>query len=136
MTTLKTSTAQLVAAARAQIEEVETDDLIAGLEDSDLIVVDIRDVHERHETGGIPGAYHAPRGMLEFWVDPESPHFKPFFGQAGKRYVFHCASGGRSALAVKALQDMGFACAHLKNGFTDWLEKGGDVEFPPDRRSP
>ena len=125
---LKVSAAALVAEARARIPEVETADAIADLGAEDLVIVDIRDVRERQRSGFIPGAVHAPRGMLEFWVDPESPYHREVFAQPGKRYLFHCASGWRSALAVAMLQDMGFDAAHLRDGFTDWVEKGGPIE--------
>ena len=125
---LKVSAAALVAEARARIPEVETADAIADLGAEDLVIVDIRDVRERQRSGFIPGAVHAPRGMLEFWVDPESPYHREVFAQPGKRYLFHCASGWRSALAVAMLQDMGFDAAHLRDGFTDWVEQGGPVE--------
>ncbi len=128
MTKLKTSAAQMVAAARSRIEEIETADLIARLGDPDLVVVDIRDIRERQRSGAIPGSVHAPRGMIEFWVDPDSPYFKEVFGQEGKQYVFHCASGWRSALTVATLQDMGFDAAHLKEGFSTWAEQGGPVD--------
>ena len=128
MAALKRSAAQMVAEARARIEEVETADLIAALDDPDLVVVDIRDIRERLRSGFIPGSMHAPRGMVEFWVDPDSPYFKDVFGQEGKRYVFHCASGWRSALTVATLQDMGFEAAHLKEGFSTWAAQGGPVE--------
>ena len=124
---LKVTSAQMVAAARARIEEVETADLIAVLDDPDTVVVDIRDIRERQRTGWIPGSVHAPRGMVEFWVDPESPYFKPVFG-AARRFVFHCASGWRSALTVATLQDMGFEAAHLREGFSTWEAAGGPVE--------
>ncbi|GAB5446060.1 rhodanese-like domain-containing protein [Gymnodinialimonas sp.] len=126
---LKTSAAQMVSEARARIDEVETPDLIAQLTDPDVVVVDIRDIRER-QRGFIPGSVHAPRGMIEFWVDPDSPYFKPVFGQEGKRYVFHCASGWRSALTVATLQDMGFPAAHLREGFSTWEAQGGPVEMP------
>ena len=93
MNKLKITSAEMVRAARAKITEIETDALIQQLDDPALVIVDIRDIRERQKTGFIPGSYHAPRGMLEFWVDPDSPHFKPIFGEADKRYVFHCASG-------------------------------------------
>ena len=128
MAALKRSAAQMVAEARARIEEVETADLIAALDDPDLVVVDIRDIRERLRSGFIPGSMHAPRGMVEFWVDPDSPYFKDVFGQEGKRYVFHCASGWRSALTVATLQDMGFEAAHVKEGFSTWAAQGGPVE--------
>ena len=130
MKKLKKSSAQMVAEARARIDEVETADLIAQLEDPNVVIVDIRDVRERQRTGFIPGSVHAPRGMVEFWVDPESPYFKEVFGQEGKRYVFHCASGWRSALTVATLQDMGFEAAHLREGFSTWEKQGGPVEAP------
>ena len=130
MTALKTSSAQMVQDARARIEEVETPDLIAMLDDPDVVVVDIRDVRERQRSGFIPGSFHAPRGMIEFWVDPDSPYYKDIFGQDGKKYVFHCASGWRSAITVATLQDMGFEAAHLKEGFSTWEKQGGPVEMP------
>ena len=131
MSKLKTTAAQMVENARARIEEIETADLIARLDDPDTVIVDIRDVRERQRVGFIPGSVHAPRGMLEFWIDPESPYHKDVFAQAGKKYVFHCASGWRSALSVATLQDMGFDAAHLKEGFGTWEKHGGPVEFPP-----
>lgn len=131
MSKLKTTAAQMVENARARIEEIETADLIARLDDPDTVIVDIRDVRERQRVGFIPGSIHAPRGMLEFWIDPESPYHKDVFAQAGKKYVFHCASGWRSALSVATLQYMGFDAAHLKEGFGTWEKHGGPVEFPP-----
>ncbi|MBO6791050.1 MAG: rhodanese-like domain-containing protein [Dinoroseobacter sp.] len=130
MTNLKISSAQMVADARERIEEVETSDLIAQLDDPNLVVVDIRDVRERHRSGFIPGSIHAPRGMIEFWIDPESPYHKEIFAQSGKRYVFHCASGWRSALTVATLQDMGFSATHLREGFSTWDAQGGPVAYP------
>jgi rhodanese-related sulfurtransferase len=127
MEKLLKSSADLVAEARARIDEIETHDLIAQLDDPDLVVVDIRDIRERQRSGFIPGSFHAPRGMLEFWIDPQSPYFKPIFGE-DKTFVFHCASGWRSALSVAALQDMGFKAAHLKEGFSTWETQGGPVE--------
>ena len=128
MQKLAVNAATLVATARARITEIETQDAIALLADPDVVIVDIRDPRERERTGFIPGSVHAPRGMVEFWVDPESPYFKPVFGQASKRFVFHCASGWRSALTVATLQDMGFEAAHLREGFSAWVAAGGPVE--------
>ena len=125
---LKTTAAEMVANARARITEIETEDLIKMVEDPNVVIVDIRDIRERQRTGAIPGSIHAPRGMIEFWVDPESPYHKDVFAQEGKTYVFHCASGWRSALTVSTLQDMGFDAAHLREGFSTWAEKGGPVE--------
>ena len=130
MSELKISSAQMVADARNRIEEVETSDLIANLDDPNLLVVDIRDIRERHRSGFIPGSFHAPRGMIEFWVDPQSPYHKEIFAQSGKRYVFHCASGWRSALTVATLNDMGFDAAHLREGFSTWEAQGGPVAHP------
>ncbi|MTI42309.1 rhodanese-like domain-containing protein [Roseibium hamelinense] len=124
---LKVSSKDLVAAARARIEEVETSEAISLVGDPDVVFVDLRDVRERQRSGFIPGSFHCPRGMAEFWVDPESPYFKDIFGEQ-KRFIFHCASGWRSALTVAALNDMGFDAAHLTEGFSTWEEQGGPVE--------
>ncbi len=128
MAQLKKTAAQMVQESRDRIEEIETADLIAMVGDPNVIVVDIRDVRERQRTGFIPGSFHAPRGMIEFWVDPDSPYHKDVFAQEGKKYVFHCASGWRSAITVATLQDMGFEAAHLKEGFGSWEKSGGPVE--------
>jgi len=130
MATLKINSAQMVSAARERIEEIESPDLIAMVGDPNVVIVDIRDVRERQRSGFIPGSFHAPRGMIEFWVDPDSPYHKDIFAQ-DKKYVFHCASGWRSALTVATLQDMGFEASHLKEGFSTWESKHeGPVEYP------
>ncbi|MEM1075352.1 MAG: rhodanese-like domain-containing protein [Pseudomonadota bacterium] len=129
MQKLKKSAAQLVAEARERIDEIETVDAIKMVNDPDVVIVDIRDPRERERSGFIPGSVHAPRGMVEFWVDPDSPYFKEVFGQ-NKKYLFHCASGWRSALTVAQLQDMGFDAAHLREGFSSWVAQGGPVERP------
>ncbi|MEL6640454.1 MAG: rhodanese-like domain-containing protein [Pseudomonadota bacterium] len=129
---LKKSAAEMVADARARITEVSTADAIKALDDPNVVFVDIRDPRERDRTGVIPGAYACPRGMVEFWVDPDSPYHKPIFAE-DKRFIFHCASGWRSALTVATLQDMGFDAAHLKDGFGDWAKQGGPIEKPPAR---
>ena len=93
----------------------------------DVQFIDIRDVRELEREGIIPGAFHAPRGMLEFWVDPESPYHKPLFGE-NKRFVLFCALGWRSALATKTMQDMGVEkVAHIDGGYTAWKEAGAPV---------
>ncbi|GAW36761.1 molybdopterin biosynthesis protein MoeB [Roseovarius sp. A-2] len=130
MKPLTISSAKMVESARARIEEIESADLIAMLEDPNVVVVDIRDVRERQRSGYIPGSFHAPRGMIEFWVDPDSPYFKDIFAQEDKKFVFHCASGWRSAITTATLQDMGFDAAHLKEGFSTWEKHGGPIEFP------
>lgn len=123
------SSAELVAAARARIEEVETADAIAMADDPSVLFVDLRDPRERERAGFIPGSFHCPRGMLEFWVDPESPYYKEIFGE-DRKFVFHCASGWRSALSAAMLNDLGFEAAHLKDGFSGWAAAGGPVAFP------
>ena len=132
MPNLNTTVKEMVANARARIEEVETPDAIGMVGDPNVVIVDIRDVRERQRSGFIPGSFHCPRGMLEFWVDPQSPYFKEIFSE-DKKFVFHCASGWRSALSVALLQDMGFDAAHLKEGFSTWEKQGGPVEFPEAR---
>jgi rhodanese-related sulfurtransferase len=93
----------------------------------DVQFIDIRDVRELEREGVIPGAFHAPRGMLEFWVDPASPYHKPVFGQ-DKQLVLFCAMGWRSALATQTLQDMGVEkVAHIDGGFTAWKGAGAPV---------
>ncbi|MGI9504366.1 MAG: rhodanese-like domain-containing protein [Geminicoccaceae bacterium] len=127
MKKLKVSSADMVAQARARIEEIETADAIGMVDDPDVVFVDLRDVRERQRTGFIPGSFHCPRGMAEFWIDPESPYFKDIFA-ADKTFVFHCASGWRSALTVATLNDMGFDASHLKEGFSTWEKAGGPIE--------
>ena len=94
----------------------------------DVQFIDLRDVRELEREGIIPGAFHAPRGMLEFWVDPESPYHKPVFHQPGKRYVLFCAGGWRSALSAQTLQDMGLPeVGHIDGGFAAWKAAGAAV---------
>lgn len=133
MPKLKKTAAEMVEDARARIDEIDTAALIAMLDDPNIVIVDIRDIRERQRSGFIPGSVHAPRGMIEFWIDPDSPYYKDVFGQEDKKYVFHCASGWRSSLTVATLQDMGFEASHLKDGFGDWQKAGGPVEMPPPR---
>jgi rhodanese-related sulfurtransferase len=123
---------ELVARARARIEEIAAADVIAMRDDPGVVIVDIRDVRER-QRGHIPGSFHCPRGMAEFWVDPASPYHKDIFAQ-DKRFVFYCASGWRSALTVAALNDMGFDCAHMREGFSGWETAGGPVERDEQRQ--
>lgn len=132
MKDLKTSALDMVAAARARIREVDAGEAVEMHKDPNVVFVDLRDVRERQRTGYVPGSFHCPRGMLEFWVDPKSPYFKPIFGE-DKTFVFYCQSGWRSALSVATLQDMGFEAAHLKDGFSSWEKSGGPVERPEPR---
>ena len=125
------SAQQLVEEANAQVVTVSLAEARALLARDDHQFVDLRDVRELEREGVIPGAFHAPRGMLEFWVDPQSEYFKPVFGQ-GKRLVLFCAAGWRSALATKALQDMGMTeVCHLEGGFTAWKAAGAPTATLP-----
>jgi rhodanese-related sulfurtransferase len=120
--------AQLCAEAEAEIETWPIDKAMEHIEDDAVVFVDVRDVRELWRDGTIPGALHVPRGMLEFWVDPESPYARDIF-QSGKRFVFFCSMGWRSALGAKAVQDMGLLpVCHIGGGFTAWREAGGPVE--------
>ena len=117
---LKIGYQALITQAMAQVETVPLSQAKAFLEDTNTVFVDIRDIRELEREGMIPNALHAPRGMLEFWVDPDSPYFQPIFGE-GKRLVLYCASAWRSALATETLQRMGVpGVCHLEGGFTAW----------------
>ena len=119
----------LVDEAMAQVTTHSVDQVRQRLDDPALQLVDIRDARELEREGTLPGAINAPRGMLEFWVDPDSPYYKPVFGDADKQYVLFCGAGWRSALAAKALQDMGMTnVAHIDGGFTEWAKQGAPVE--------
>lgn len=119
----------LIEAARREIQELEPQDVMARLGDDEIVIVDIRDIRELEREGRIPGSFHCPRGMLEFWIDPASPYFKAIFGEP-KRFIFHCALDWRSALATQTAQMMGLEhVAHLKGGFKAWKDAGGPVEM-------
>ncbi|MEZ5851810.1 MAG: rhodanese-like domain-containing protein [Hyphomicrobiaceae bacterium] len=125
---ITTSAKSLVEKAKSEIEEIETADAIKLVGRDDVVLVDLRDPRELERDGKIPGAFSCPRGMLEFWVDPESPYYKPIFGE-DKKFVFFCAGGLRSALATKTVQDMGLKpVAHIIGGFSNWKKTGGPVE--------
>jgi rhodanese-related sulfurtransferase len=118
----------LLAEAEAVVETVPVEQALALLGDPGTVFVDLRDPREIQREGKIPGAFSCPRGMLEFWVDPESPYAKPVF-QEEKRFLFYCASAWRSALATKAVQEMGLEnVAHVGGGFSAWKQAGGQVE--------
>lgn len=117
---LKIGYQALIAEALSKIETLNLEQANALLGDADTSFIDIRDISELEREGMLPGALHAPRGMLEFWVDPESPYYKPLFGE-GKRLVLYCASAWRSALATETLQRMGVPrVCHIAGGFTAW----------------
>ena len=119
---------EMVDAAYREIETLSVADVIPMQGRDDVVLVDIRDVRELKRDGRVPGAIHCPRDMLEFWIDPASPYFKPVFGE-DKKFVFFCAGGQRSALAAQTAQDMGLKpVAHIREGFRGWKEAGGPVE--------
>ena len=111
----------LVDEAMAQVTTYSVDEVRARLHDPKVQIVDIRDPRELEREGTVPGALLAPRGMLEFWVDPDSPYFKPVFADEGKEFILFCGAGWRSALATRTLQDMGMTnVAHIDGGFSAW----------------
>lgn len=125
---LRRSAAQLVEEADQKVTAIAVEEATTLLDHPDWLIVDIRDPREIAKLGTIPGAFRAPRGMLEFWVDPLSPYYKPALDD-GRRLLLYCGSGWRSALAAAALQDMGRDdVAHLAGGFTAWQEAGYPVE--------
>ena len=120
--------ADLVGDAKSRIENLSPDEVETEMREGDAVLVDIREADELDSAGRIPGAVHVPRGMLEFRADPTSPyHQAPL--DPSKRVILHCASGGRSALAAAALQDMGYdKVAHLDGGIGAWKEAGKPVD--------
>lgn len=119
----------LVDEAMAQVTTWSVAETRERMADPSVQIVDIRDVRELQAEGTVPGSYHAPRCMLEFWVDPESPYHKKIFADESKRFVLFCGAGWRSALAAKTLQDMGMTnVAHIDGGFTEWVRQGGPTE--------
>ena len=117
---LKIGYQELIQNAMAEIETLPVEKALEILEDPNSVFVDIRDIRELEREGMIPNALHAPRGMLEFWVDPDSPYYKPIFGE-GKKLVLYCASAWRSALATQTLQRMGVPnICHLEGGYSAW----------------
>ncbi len=119
--------------AESQIETFSVEQARGLLEDPDTVFVDVRDIRELWREGKIPGAVHAPRGMLEFWIDPDSPYYRPIF-TPGKRFLFYCNKGWRSALATQTVQAMGLQPgAHIGGGFSAWIAAGAPVE-PVERR--
>ena len=125
---------QLIAEARTKIRTISTEEAKAKLEDPSVLFVDIRDVRELEREGMIPNAFHAPRGMLEFWVDPESPYHKEIFS-TGKEFVLYCQSAWRSSLATLALHEMGLSpICHIEGGFKAWKEAGLPTAEKPSHR--
>lgn len=119
---------ELVAQATLLVKTYRVDDVKLQREIPSIQLIDIRDIRELSE-GTIVGAYHAPRCMLEFWVDPESPYHKPLFADESKEFILFCNLGWRSALAAKTLQDMGMTnVAHMEGGYAEWVNQGGPTE--------
>ena len=113
----------------AQVTTYSVAQVRERLADPAVQIVDIRDVRELQAEGTVVGAYHAPRCMLEFWVDPDSPYHKKLFADESREFILFCGAGWRSALAAKTLQDMGMTnVAHIDGGFTEWVAQGGPTE--------
>lgn len=125
---MKVSVKELVDRAMKEIETISVEQAAALLDDPNTVIVDIRDIRELYREGKIPGALHAPRGMLEFWVDPDSEYHREVFS-SGKKFVLYCAKSHRSALATLALQNMGLGpICHIDGGFEAWLQAGLSTE--------
>lgn len=124
---LKRGISELLATAEPKVRGIEAEAAVALVGNPDWLIVDLRDARERAREGYIPGSFHCPRGMIEFWIDPESPYFKPKLGEA-PNLLFHCAMGWRSTLAVNTVQEMGVHNAfHIKGGLNAWKEANGPV---------
>ncbi|SFD03380.1 Rhodanese-related sulfurtransferase [Bosea sp. CRIB-10] len=120
----------LLAEAEAAVKTLSVEEAKSMVGRDDIVFVDLRDPRELEREGRMPGAFHCPRGMLEFWIDPDSPYAKPVF-QEDKQFVFFCAGGWRSALAAKTAQDMGLKpVAHVEGGFSAWKKAGAPVDAP------
>lgn len=125
---------KMVEDAEKEIETISAKEAIGLAGRNDVVLVDIRDIREVRREGRIPGAFHCTRGMLEFWIDPDSPYHKPIFAE-DKKFVFFCAAGWRSALATQTAQRMGLKpVAHIGGGFSAWKKEGGPFEM--DERDP
>ncbi len=129
---IKKGIKQLLEEANARIKTVSVDEAKAMHGRDNVVFVDIRDVRELERDGMIAGATHAPRGMLEFWVDPESPYYRESLNDESKQYLLYCASAWRSALATDRLTEMGMEnVAHIDGGFTGWKKAEGPVQERP-----
>jgi rhodanese-related sulfurtransferase len=124
---------QLLAEANAMVETLTPAQAIGEYGKDDVVFVDLRDPRELDREGKLPGAFSCTRGMLEFWIDPESPYAKPIFAE-DKRFIFFCAGGWRSALAARTAQEMGLEnVAHIEGGFSAWKQAGGPADPPKPR---
>ena len=125
---MKVSYKTLIEEAEKNIDSISVDEVAGLLHDDTVTIVDIRDIRELQREGKLPGAVHAPRGMLEFWVDPDSPYHRELFSEE-KRFVFYCASAWRSALATQTVQQMGMSnVCHMSGGFTAWKQAKQPIE--------
>ena len=127
---IKTGYEALLEQANSEVSALSAEEAVTLSQNPNYVFVDLRDPRELKREGKIPGAFHCPRGMLEFWIDPQSPYAKPIF-QEEKTFVFYCASGWRSALSAKTAQDMGLSpVRHIAGGLTAWKATNGPVEIP------
>jgi rhodanese-related sulfurtransferase len=124
---MPTSVKEMLAAANAAVPRIGREEAAALMADGKALVVDVRDAPELQASGKVAGAKHVSRGMLEFRADPDSPYHDPDFAR-DRTVILYCASGGRSALAGKALQDLGYRDVRNLGAFKDWAENGGAVE--------
>ena len=124
----------MVAEANALVRHAPATELFSLAETEGVTFVDLRDPREIEREGMIPGAFHCPRGMLEFWIDPESPYARPQF-QTDNQFIFYCASGWRSALSARVAQEMGIEnVMHISDGFFGWRHNGGKVVEKPKKK--
>ena len=131
---IKKGIKQLIAEAELRSRGISVEEARKRIDDGKTVFVDIRDVRELEREGMIPGAFHAPRGMLEFWVDPESPYYKQVFTD-DKTFILYCQADWRGTLAAAALGDMGMAnVLHLQGGFGEWRKAGGPTAAKPEKK--
>jgi rhodanese-related sulfurtransferase len=136
MALVKKGIKQLIAEAEARTSGISIAEAQRRIGDPDTVFVDLRDVRELERDGMIPGAFHAPRGMLEFWVDPESPYHKPVFAE-GKTFILYCQADWRGTLAAATLADMGVEnVLHMEGGFGEWKKAGGPTAARPEKKKP
>jgi rhodanese-related sulfurtransferase len=130
LSTERKTVKQMVADANTLVRVLSVEEAMELHGRDGIVFIDLRDIRELARTGRIAGARHVPRGMLEFWIDPDSPYHKEFLAEE-KTFVFYCAGGWRSALSARLAQEMGMHdVAHIEGGMTEWLEKGGPVDPP------
>jgi rhodanese-related sulfurtransferase len=131
---VKKGVKQLIAEAEKRTQGISIVEALKRQGEPNTVFVDIRDVRELERDGMIPGAFHAPRGMLEFWVDPESPYYKPVFTD-DKTFILYCQADWRGTLAAAALADMGMTnVLHLEGGYGEWRKAGGPTAPRPHKK--